>query len=117
MNPPSAAERVAAGAAWLDTNEPGWVTRMSLPDFDISSPCDCVFGQVFDPGPGRGTGFTVGLRKFIHPDEVCGLGFDIYNDEHSERKRFESGYDPEDDYDELQAEWEKLITDRQTVTP
>lgn len=42
-----AAERVARGAAWLDANVPGWETRIDLYEFDISSACKCVFGQVF----------------------------------------------------------------------
>jgi hypothetical protein len=41
------AERVAAGAEFLDRNEPGWVGRIDLDQLDISSPCRCILGQVF----------------------------------------------------------------------
>jgi hypothetical protein len=41
------AERVAAGAAWLDAHEPGWVDRIDLGGLDIQS-CDrCILGQVY----------------------------------------------------------------------
>jgi hypothetical protein len=43
------AERVAAGAAWLDQHEPGWVDRIDVDRLSLSSPCDCVLGQLEIP--------------------------------------------------------------------
>lgn len=37
---------VAAGAAWLDENEPGWEGRIDLAKLDLSNGCQCVLGQV-----------------------------------------------------------------------
>lgn len=41
------AERVAAGAAWLDGNQPGWVDRIDLERLDIGSCMRCVLGQLY----------------------------------------------------------------------
>jgi hypothetical protein len=38
-------ERVAAGAAWLDANRPGWWQRINLDTLDLGDPCECVLGQ------------------------------------------------------------------------
>lgn len=37
---------VAAGAEWLDENEPGWEGRIDLASLDLSNSCRCVLGQV-----------------------------------------------------------------------
>jgi hypothetical protein len=39
--------RVAAGAAWLDANRPGWWQRINLATLDLGDPCRCVLGQLF----------------------------------------------------------------------
>lgn len=41
------AERVAAGAAWLDTNRPGWEKGIDLGRLDISSCTRCILGQIY----------------------------------------------------------------------
>lgn len=41
---------VAAGAAWLDENEPGWEGRIDLADLDLANSCRCVLGQVMPEG-------------------------------------------------------------------
>lgn len=78
------AERVAAGARFLDEHEPGWWQRINVSRLNLSDSCRCIRGQLdgdadeFDPN----------------------LGFDIY---------------PLDDdaaYDELTAEWRRVITSR-----
>jgi len=40
------AERVAAGAEWLDANYPGWVDHVDLVLLDIRDCEDCVLGQL-----------------------------------------------------------------------
>jgi hypothetical protein len=39
------AERVAAGAAFLDEHDPGWWQRIDLPTLDLSCESHCVLGQ------------------------------------------------------------------------
>jgi hypothetical protein len=40
------AERVAAGAAWLDEREPGWIDRIDLDTLDLRDCTRCVGGQL-----------------------------------------------------------------------
>ena len=40
------AERVAAGAAYLNEREPGWLQRIDLDRLDLKAPCRCVLGQL-----------------------------------------------------------------------
>lgn len=42
------AERVAAGATWLDEHVPGWEHRIDLAKLNLSDTCLCVLGQVFE---------------------------------------------------------------------
>lgn len=42
------AERVAAGAAWLDEHQPGWDHLIDLGRLDMSDGCLCVLGQVYE---------------------------------------------------------------------
>lgn len=39
------AKEVAAGAAWLDKNFPGWERKIDLTKLDIGDGCNCVIGQ------------------------------------------------------------------------
>jgi hypothetical protein len=39
------ADRVAAGAAWLDEHEPGWAERI-VDRLDVNDNCRCVLGQL-----------------------------------------------------------------------
>ena len=40
------AERVAAGAAFLDEREPGWEQYIDLDTLNIGSSCRCILGQL-----------------------------------------------------------------------
>ena len=40
-------ERVAEGAAWLDSKRPGWHDDIDLGLLDMTSTCLCVLGQVY----------------------------------------------------------------------
>lgn len=41
------AERVAAGAAWLDERKPDWWTAVALPELDVDDCNLCVLGQTY----------------------------------------------------------------------
>lgn len=41
-------ERVARGAALLDEAKPDWVDYIDLTHFDITDPCMCALGQVYE---------------------------------------------------------------------
>ena len=51
------AERVAAGAAFLDERKPGWDGQISLYHLNIASDCNCILGQL-------GGGFFNGALDF-----------------------------------------------------
>lgn len=57
---------IAAGAKWLDKQEPGWAMPIRLGIFDIGSPNYCVLGQVFhDKADGAyDDGYTYGITAF-----------------------------------------------------
>lgn len=40
-------ERVERGVAFLDRTQPDWKDRVVVNTLTLSSPCDCVLGQVF----------------------------------------------------------------------
>ena len=42
-----ARERVAAGAAYLDDNEPGWAARIDLNRLNLGSCFGCILGQLY----------------------------------------------------------------------
>lgn len=108
------AERVARGVAWLDATVPEWWAKVELLGFNINSPCNCVLGQVFEPEDGEGTGFIA--AKLQHTELYDGLnladgnvcsrdewfGFDFYDT-----------YEDPDEPTKLQAEWTRVIAERQ----
>ncbi len=89
------AERVAAGAAFLDEHDPGWDRDVDLATLDLSDCGNCVFGQLQD-------GYDDGLIEFGLSDQrATELGF------------AEAGFLNSDcDYPALTAEWRKIITAR-----
>lgn len=108
-------KRVAKGVAWLDANRPGWqdkieVVRLSMPDS-----CRCVLGQVFaaeamveDPFTPY-AGFDYALNEVVTAEEYQNADHENWADLH--------GFDlpvlaNEADWDELQAEWERVIAER-----
>jgi hypothetical protein len=90
---PPAAERVAAGSAWLDEHRPGWWKRIDTHVLDLSSCVTCVLGQEFAVEARRTgshrSGYGYGAAQLIDDpdapdDEAALLGFDIpspYRDE------------------------------------
>ena len=45
------AANVARGAAWLDTEVPGWRDRIDTSTLDLADVSLCVLGQAFPPSP------------------------------------------------------------------
>lgn len=43
----SPGKRVGRGTKWLDENRPGWAAMVSADKLDLSSPENCVLGQVY----------------------------------------------------------------------
>lgn len=46
MTGETVAARVAAGAAWLDENRPGWEGSIDLETLDMQNSCRCILGQL-----------------------------------------------------------------------
>lgn len=110
---PPAEERVARGAAWLDANVEDWPYRVVLEKLDMSSPCACVLGFVFD-------------LEALH-SEVAHTGYDYglrmaapFGSEESLRWAQDHGFDwhvgaaadPSADYTQLAAAWTAQIESR-----
>ena len=61
----SVAERVAAGARWLDEHRPGWDREIDLGRLDIRDECNCVIGQQL------GDFFNVYEENAVLPTLIC----------------------------------------------
>lgn len=95
------AERVAAGAAWLDEHRPGWDQRIDLETLDLGDPCHCVLGQEYgnygdSPEEIRWERRPAGEDVWVAPL----FGFHEWN---------------ERNYDVLTAEWRRLIEERRAA--
>lgn len=90
------AERVAAGAAFLDEHEPGWVDRIDLDRLDLDLCPDCIIGQLYGPE------YYAGLRTL----GITGSGTD-------------RGFWPlgtgGNAASDLTAEWTRVITERRAA--
>lgn len=94
------AERVAAGAAFLDGREPGWDRRIDLDKLSIGSQCRCILGQLH-------RSFMAGLMDLdLNEDEDVALGFMWHPDQDAES----------DEIDRLTAEWKRVITGRRAAS-
>lgn len=92
------AERVAAGARWLDEYEPGWVDRIDLESLDLGS-CDrCIAGQL--------------LGDFVNVDEQ----WPISTFRETDALGFSLPLQRDLEYDDLTAAWRTLITARRALT-
>lgn len=105
----SAAERVAAGAAWLDEHRPGWVDKIRITRLDLSSCTQCVLGQVyghyFDAvSPDEATTTARPLRDA----DAAALGF-----EHRVDARNSAAV--REDYAWLARAWRTLIRERRAA--
>jgi hypothetical protein len=102
-------DRVAAGAAWLDANRPGWWQRINLATLDLGDPCRCVLGQDFG-GFGKGVSAVGGdLARWM---KTCAnLGFYSSRDAAGTYVPTEI----EREYAALTAAWRTLITARRNA--
>ena len=98
------AERVAAGAAFLDEHEPGWADRVNLKRLYIGSTCNCMLGQLrgeYLPG-------VRWMRKMAPGVDQVDLGFMFVVDN--------DDMDAEhDDINGLTAEWKRVIGGRRAA--
>lgn len=100
------AERVAAGAAFLDEHEPGWVDLIDLGRLDLNHACNCVLGQAFaDESEWANrcydSGYDYARARFHLLRGGADLGFDTADD-----------YEP---YEPLAAEWKRVIAERRAL--
>ena len=97
-------ERVAAGAAWLDENQPGWWQRIDLATLDLASSCRCILGQLAPPeilNDHRYPTWPAILDHFTLTDADVRLGFNVAPDGSS--------------WARLTREWAGLIERRQSA--
>lgn len=94
----SVEDRVANGVGWLDHNVLGWRDRVIVEEFNISSECNCILGQVFG---GNGFGYAM-ETELLTQDEAIKYGFDadyVIPDRGTRNS----------EWDALQAEWLKVL--------
>ncbi len=97
---------VANGVTFLDDTIPDWRDRVNMEKFDISSPFACVLGQVFrmvGTAPTAWTAGTWALHDWVEST-------DRYNPVMEFSLLHEYGFEQETGYDELEAEWRKVLT-------
>ena len=94
------AERVAAGAAFLDEHDPGWDRRIDLERLWLGSCANCILGQ-------RHGDYSDGIEWLWSKrfgDDPTTLGFMF-------------AWTPDgDDADDLTAEWKRFITERRSTS-
>lgn len=103
------AERVTAGAAWLDATRPGWDQLVDLGRLDMQSACLCVLGQVFAAAAddaGYIYGFDYAARMLLEGnDDAFASGFTCDYSLPSWPER-------EADFGALDGAWRELISRR-----
>ena len=104
------AERVAAGADFLNVNDPGWWREdaecaIDLGALDLASPCLCVLGQREGTGSMYAFGDRVEALGLSAP-EYTALGFEI-----SDWQATGCRVDAAAEYADLTAEWQRVIAD------
>jgi len=88
-------DRVRAGIAWLDGNEPGWRGVVNPDELKVQSLCNCVLGQVF--------GFAGLAQTGLARNERVDLGFWHDKDEVGNDKGADEYYAG------LDAEWRRVL--------
>lgn len=101
------AERVAAGAAFLDEHDPGWDQRIDLDSLDLDHTCKCILGQAFaDETEWHNRCYDSGYDYAVNRFDLLRGGADF-------------GFDTSDDYEPygpLAAGWKRLITARREAS-
>jgi hypothetical protein len=114
------AERVAAGAAWLDEREPGWEGRIDLDALSLGDSCKCVLGQlhVADTTWWDSICEAFGVLPYaqVPANADSALGFNAtpaeIRDEMSEAEYAALEAEAAAQWAELTAEWRRVITER-----
>lgn len=91
-------ERVQRGAEWLDTHRDTWFSDINLDELILSSPCDCVLGQLYGGFDDR-------------PDDLEDAedyGFNV-------QPHMSGSAEIAAEYDALEAEWRRVITERRAA--
>lgn len=95
-------QRVAAGAARLDREWPGWWKRIDLEQLNVGDDCACILGQL--------EGDYLAALTTLGEHEPHLSGFDVesvdYTNAVAELKRLDA------EYDALTAEWKRVIAAR-----
>jgi hypothetical protein len=86
-------ERVAAGAAFLDEQWPGWWQRVALDQLDLGSCKRCILGQLSGD----------------YDDGLTDLGF-------SDMDAVSFGFNTYIGFDALTREWKRVITERRSAS-
>jgi hypothetical protein len=89
------AERVAAGASWLDQNQSGWEERIDPVRLDLSDAEDCILGQLYG-------GFYYAP---VELDATYRYGFDIDTRSAAHGRSI-------DRFDQLTEAWRQLLAER-----
>lgn len=97
------AERVAAGAAYLDEHEPGWVDRIDLEQLSLSSCWHCVLGQL------HGSFLSAPIIRAM---EGCKHGSQEWNERQAVVRSLGFATKNHRDYPALTVEWRRLIDAR-----
>lgn len=106
MSELSIADRVAAGAAYLDEHIPDWVRLITVERLDISSGCRCILGQLHAedyPYPGEMPG-EAGMQPGDANRTRIAMGFEVDSDLGDDRAGLEYGW--------LTDEWARVIEQR-----
>ena len=100
------AERVAAGAAWLDERKPDWWSAIDIIAFDIDDCRDCALGQIY--------GSYWDSPLFADLESIQGALFFVSDDERETIARAKplGFYAESDETIWLNAEWERVIRAR-----
>ncbi len=108
------AQRVAAGAAFLDGREPGWWERIDLDSLDLGSGCRCVLGQLATDVSQYASWRRIALRFGLDAwQDDIGLGFMARDhDADLSLSVVEANAANKAEFDALTAEWKRVITER-----
>jgi hypothetical protein len=109
------AERVAAGAAFLDEREPGWWERINLDELDLHSACRCVLGQLATDLGYVETGWGNILGRFELRRWRWSYEFDGLPDTDVACGFNAGGNQAQEEYAALTAEWKRVIEARRSA--
>jgi hypothetical protein len=109
------AERVAAGAALLDENVPGWHAMIDVETLVVRNVQECILGQLFRPTSYEH--YSSGYDRALNILELSECDCCAKDGESSPAYGFtiEDGANVDSEFNALQEEWERLIALRLAV--